>query len=161
MLRHALRRLLWTLPTLIGISLITFLLLSFVPDPTDDPTFAASLSREELAHLRRARFLDLPRFANVSPVDVRIRAARAVRAVAGDDENAEEGRRELQRLGGAALPHVLPLFDSLPPEQRRSRAAWGSHGATTPPIPRAPSRTGPASGTTAASSSVAHRSAAR
>ncbi len=118
MLRHALRRLLWTLPTLIGISLITFFLLSFVPDPTDDPAFAAGLSHEELAHLRRERFLDLPRFVNLAPVDVRIRSARAVRAVVDDGEDADEGRRELERLGGAALPYVLPRFDSLPPEQR-------------------------------------------
>ena len=118
MLRHALRRLLWTLPTLFGISLISFFLLSFVPDPTDDPDFAASLSSEALAHLRRERFLDLPRFMNVSPIDVRHRAASAVRSVANDDEGAGEGRRELQRLGGAALPYVLPRFDSLPPEQR-------------------------------------------
>ena len=53
MFRHALRRLLWTLPTLLGISIVTFFLLSFVPDPTDDPVFAASLSRDALAHLRR------------------------------------------------------------------------------------------------------------
>ncbi len=118
MLRHALRRLLWTLPTLFGISLISFFLLSFVPDPTDDPDFAASLSSEALAHLRRERFLDLPRFMNVSPIDVRHRAASAVRSVANDDEGAGEGRRELQRLGGAALPYVLPRLDSLPPEQR-------------------------------------------
>jgi peptide/nickel transport system permease protein len=118
MLRHALRRLLWTLPTLIGISLITFFLLSFVPDPTDDPTFAATLSSDALAHRRRERFLDLPRFVNLAPVDVRVRAARAARAVADGDEDADEGRRELERLGGAALPYVLPRFDALPPEQR-------------------------------------------
>ncbi len=143
MLRHALRRLLWTLPTLIGISLITFFLLSFVPDPTDDPTFAASLPREELAHLRRARFLDLPRFANVSPVDVRIRTAGAVRAVAGDDENAEEGRRELQRLGGAALPYVLPRFDSLPPEQRARLALSLAPIARRMGLPRSDEATDP------------------
>jgi peptide/nickel transport system permease protein len=118
MLRHALRRLLWTLPTLIGISLVTFFLLSFVPDPTDDPAFAASLSTDALAHLRRARFLDLPRFINLAPVDVRIRAARAAIAVADGDAGADDGRRELERLGGAALPYVLPRFDALPPEQR-------------------------------------------
>lgn len=118
MLRHALRRLLWTLPTLIGISLVTFFLLSFVPDPTDDPTFAASVSADTLAHLKRERFLDLPRFVNLAPVDVRIRATRAAVAVAEANEGDDAGRRELERLGGAALPYVLPRFDALPPEQR-------------------------------------------
>ena len=118
MLRHALRRLLWTLPTLIGISLVTFFLLSFVPDPTEDPSFAVTLSAEALGRVRRERFLDLPRFVNLAPLDVRIRSARAARAVAEDSEDADEGRQELARLGGAALPYVLPRFDSLPPEQR-------------------------------------------
>lgn len=144
MFRHALRRLLWTLPTLLGISLVTFFLLSFVPDPTDDPVFAASLSREELAHLRRERFLDLPRFVNVSPTDVRIRTARAVRAVAGDDENAAEGRLELERLGGAALPYELPRFDSLPPEQRARLALSLAPIARRMGLPRSGDATDPA-----------------
>src|SRR4051794_18007754 len=112
MLRHALRRLLWTLPTLIGISLVAFFLLSFVPEPTDDPAVVARLSGGELARLRRERFLDLPRFVNLAPVDVRVRAARAARAVADDEPGADEARRELDRLGGAALPFVLPRFDA-------------------------------------------------
>ncbi len=46
MLRHAIRRLLWTIPTLVGVSFICFLFLSFVPDITDDPVLAASLTPE-------------------------------------------------------------------------------------------------------------------
>lgn len=118
MLRFALRRLLWTLPTLLGISLVTFFLLSFVPAPTDDPRLAAGLSPEEVLHRRRERFLDLPRFVNFAPVDVRLRAERAAQAVAEGGADAEAGRRELERLGGAALPYVLPRFDTLPPDQR-------------------------------------------
>jgi ABC-type dipeptide/oligopeptide/nickel transport system permease component len=118
MLRHALRRLLWTIPTLVGVSLVCFLFLSFVPDITDDPDLAASLTAEELAEKRRERFLDLPRFLNFSPVDVRARATEAMAEVANAGEDAEPAARELARLGGAALPYVLPALDALAPEPR-------------------------------------------
>ncbi len=112
MLRLALRRLLLVLPTLIGVSLVTFLFLSYVPDPTDDPALAVTPS--ERARLRRERFLDLPRFINAGTLDVRARAAEAMRAIVdGDAEQKANGRIELARLGGAALPHVLPALDSL------------------------------------------------
>jgi ABC-type dipeptide/oligopeptide/nickel transport system permease component len=123
MLRHALRRLLWTLPTLVGISVIAFLVLSFVPDPTDDPTLRARLHPAELSHLRRQRALDLPRFVNVAPRDVRQRAAQAMAALADGSDRADAARAELVRLGGAALPHVLPALDALAPDPRARVAA--------------------------------------
>src|SRR5215475_3362502 len=82
MLGHALRRLLWTIPALIGVSLVTFLFLSYVPDPTDDPAFAARNPPAEVERLRR----------------------------------------ELVRLGGAALPFVIPRFDALEPDRRQELA---------------------------------------
>src|SRR5689334_20259975 len=122
MLAHALRRLLWTIPALIGISLVTFLFLSYVPDPTDDPAFAARTPPAELERLRRERFLDLPRLFNVAPRDVRSRADEAVSALVRGGLDAEEARKELSRLGGAALPHVLPNLDALDPESRKAVA---------------------------------------
>src|SRR5262245_37036800 len=118
MLRHALRRLLWTLPVLLGVSVLSFLVLSFVPDPADDPLVAASLSRADLARLRRERFLDLPRFVNSSPRDARVRALEAVAALAAGGEGAGRAADDLRRLGGSALPHVLPALDGLAPEPR-------------------------------------------
>jgi len=118
MLRHALRRLLWTLPTLVGVSIITFLFLSFVPDPTEDPAIARALTPSELAALRRERFLDLPRFVNLAPRDVHVRALAAVEEIAADGPGAAHAAEELTRLGGAALPHVLPALDALAPEPR-------------------------------------------
>jgi peptide/nickel transport system permease protein len=118
MLRYAFRRLLWTLPTLIGISIVSFFFLSYVPDPTDDPAVVASTPAASIARARKERFLDLPRFVNLAPRDVVALSSAAMGAVARDGEGADEGRRELSRLGGAALPHVLPALDALPPEQR-------------------------------------------
>ncbi|WP_437758292.1 ABC transporter permease subunit [Sorangium sp. So ce1389] len=146
MLRHALRRLLWTLPTLVGVSLLTFFVLSFVPDPTDDPLLASSLSSAELARLRRERFLDLPRFINLDPRDVRLRALDAARAIAdGGDDAAAVGAAadELRRLGGAALPHILPL-DALAPEPRTRVALALAPVAARMGLPRAEEAADPA-----------------
>jgi len=121
LVRNVFRRLLWVLPTLIGVSLVTFLFLSYVPDPSDDPSL--SITATERARLRRERFLELPRFLNVRPVDVRSRAAEAMRAlVEGTADEEAKARREISRLGGAALPHVLPALDSLGPEPRKKVA---------------------------------------
>lgn len=122
MLGHALRRLLWTFPALVGISLVTFLFLSYVPDRTDDPAYAASIGAAELARQRRERFLDLPRFLNLTPGDVRERAEALVLAITAGGPGAAEAGAELARLGGAALPHVLPRLDALPPERRKAVA---------------------------------------
>ncbi|MDC3955901.1 ABC transporter permease subunit [Polyangium jinanense] len=117
MLRLAIRRLLFILPTLIAVSVVTFLFLSYVPDPTDDPALAVSPS--ERARLRRERFLDLPRFVNLGTRDVRTQSAEAMRAIVdGDAAKKARGQEELARLGGAALPHVLPALDSLAPGPR-------------------------------------------
>src|SRR5258705_2151677 len=64
-------------------------------------------------------FKELPVFVNLAPADVRDRAVRALRAAARDDgPEAARARAELLRLGGAALPHVLPQLDSLEPNAR-------------------------------------------
>jgi peptide/nickel transport system permease protein len=60
----------------------------------------------------------LPLLVNTSPRDARDLALAAVRAAAGIGPAADRARAELARLGGAALPHVLPLLESLDPEAR-------------------------------------------
>jgi ABC-type dipeptide/oligopeptide/nickel transport system permease component len=118
MLAHALGRLLWTIPTLIAVSFVTFFFLSYVPDPTDDPQLAGRVDAAELGRMRRERFLDLPRFVNLAPNDVRARAAEAMMAIQRGGPEADLGRKELVRLGGAALPFVLPGLDALEPDRR-------------------------------------------
>lgn len=117
MLRHALRWLLWIIPTLIGVSLAAFLFLSYVPDPTEDPT--KQFAPDERQRIRREKFLDLPRFLNFAPRDVRARTADAINAILEEDPDSNAwGQRELVRLGGAALPHVLPMLEELGSESR-------------------------------------------
>src|SRR5271163_2410853 len=110
MLRFALRRVLWTVPTLLATSLVLFFVTTLAPAPpvsTDDPAADEA---------RRARFLDLPRFINTHPEDVVARATAALRLVAIPGPGHEAGARELQRLGGAALPYVVPILEALPPD---------------------------------------------
>ncbi len=116
--RHALRRALWLIPTLGFVSLITFLFLSYVPDPTTDPKVVATLGDARIAELRREHFLNLPRFANAEPQDARSRTAAAVHQIATSGPDAREARKELARIGGAALPHVIPALDALAPAPR-------------------------------------------
>lgn len=119
MLRYALRRILWTFPALVAVSIVTFLFLSFVPDPTDDPAKVAELDADTVRDHRRSRFLDLPRFLNPSPADVRVRAQEAMAGIVRGGADERVAAKELSRLGGAALPYVLPSLDELAPEPRR------------------------------------------
>jgi len=123
MLRFSTRRLLWAIPTLFGISVIVFLLTSLIPEPPGLASPDALLALEPavfdtLEEERRERFLDLPRFVNNRPKDARARAEEAIAHLVADDEHALLAAHTLARLGGAALPHVLPNFDRLTPHAR-------------------------------------------
>lgn len=114
MLRFAFRRMLWVFPSVIGVSLITFYVLSLVPRGNEIPV---------LEDERRRQFDDLPLFVNTDPQDVRDRTARAKDAMVARDPGAvgmtrDEGAEELVRLGGAALPVLLPELDELGPQDR-------------------------------------------
>jgi len=112
-----LRRLLWLIPTLFAVSLLTFLLFSFVPE--DEAGGASDATTPDAEAWRRERFLDLPRFVNESPLDVRTRAAIAAQQVAEGGSDSARGARELARLGGAGLPYVIPSLDGFDPPRRR------------------------------------------
>ena len=121
MFRYALRRVLWSIPTLLATSLFLFLVVTTLAPPPvalagTAPGDAEALRLEEA---RRSQFFDLPRFVNADPHDVRSNARQALALVAAESPRAqEEGAHALQRLGGAALPYVLPLLDTLSPEAR-------------------------------------------
>src|SRR6185295_12191904 len=58
------------------------------------------------------------RFFNDHPIDVVARVDEALAHVAADDRSADEARAALVRLGGAALPYLLPRLDGLEPAAR-------------------------------------------
>jgi peptide/nickel transport system permease protein len=129
MLRYALRRVLWSIPTLLATSLFLFLVVTTLAPPPIALGAVASGDAESLRveEARRAQFFDLPRFFNPDPADVRTGARDALALLATEDpRQQEEGARALQREGGAALPYVLPLLDTLSPEARgRAAVALG------------------------------------
>ena len=118
MLAFAIRRAIWAIPTLLGVSLVVFVLTTLLPDPGASPgavtTVTERVARDEL---RRSRFLDLPRLFNVAPRDVRSTVDRGVRAILEGREDAEFWKMRLATIGGAALPHVLPRLERLSPEE--------------------------------------------
>jgi peptide/nickel transport system permease protein len=101
MLKEALRRLLWLVPTLVVVTVPTFWALSRF---SDDTTLAAS---------------SLPLFFNRNPVGARERALAALSRIAANGTDEKDAEHELLDLGGAALPHVLPQFDALGLDARR------------------------------------------
>jgi ABC-type dipeptide/oligopeptide/nickel transport system permease component len=121
-LRYAIRRLLWALPTLLGVSLVVFFITTLMPDPLAAVGRVDQLTPEAFDRLqeeRRARFLDLPRFLNTEPSDVARLTRRYVDTLGRGDADADVAARRLGALGGAALPHVLPTLGSMPPASRR------------------------------------------
>jgi len=129
MFRYAVRRILWSIPTLAATSLVLFFVTTLVPNTpvtqragegSDPGAWARAVEA------RRSSFADLPRFLNRHPQDVRSRAREAVAKVAAGDSSASpavtararEAGVELDHLGGAALPYVIPALEALPPDAR-------------------------------------------
>jgi ABC-type dipeptide/oligopeptide/nickel transport system permease component len=118
MFRYALRRLLWSIPTLLATSLVLFLVTTLAPEPPAPPQPDPAML-DLFRQARRARFLDLPSFFNWRPEDVRSRAQDALAHIAAADADHAQAERDLRHLGGAALPYVLPRLEALPPDGRR------------------------------------------
>jgi len=104
-MRYAIGRILWIVPVLIVASLVVFW--GLVSDSPDDQFGEAELEAPEL-----------PLFFNSDPRDVRRLSLGAMRSIADKDRDADESARRLVRLGGAALPHLLPALDTLAPHER-------------------------------------------
>lgn len=125
MLRFATRRAIWAIPTLFGISIVVFLLASLVPDP-EMPVGKARVELvlrepaafDDMQEARRERFLELPRFLNTNPRDVRTAVDDAVLHIVANDEEAPVAAHELARIGAASFPYLLPSLDKLPPDAR-------------------------------------------
>lgn len=98
-MRSVLRRLLWLGPALVLITMFTFGALTL------------ALRVDSAAE-------SLPLFFNPEPGVLERRARALLGSIAASPEPSEDARAELVRLGGAALPYVLPALDSLTPEGR-------------------------------------------
>ncbi|MSP25767.1 MAG: ABC transporter permease subunit [Myxococcales bacterium] len=109
MLALIVRRILWAVPCALGIALLAFFALSQLPA---DSAPATDSERE-----RRG----LPMFLNAHPRDLRARVDATTALLLSSSEgsvDAEIATTNLVRLGGAALPLVVPAFDALGPVDR-------------------------------------------
>jgi hypothetical protein len=98
-MRRAIEKLTFSLLSLAVASLLTFVMLARVTD--------GGAARSPL-----------PLLVNPAPRNVRDLAVAAAADVAKGGAAARTGARELERLGGAAFPHVLPNLDALEPAAR-------------------------------------------
>ncbi|MDJ0761797.1 MAG: ABC transporter permease [Myxococcota bacterium] len=114
MIRYAIWRLLATIPTLIGINLVTFVVLNLSmksPDPLDAELSGAASGRVRLLGLH------LPLFINLSIDDARARAQSEI-AKLGSDRAFREAERTIAKAGGAWLPYILPRLPNISSHQR-------------------------------------------
>jgi ABC-type dipeptide/oligopeptide/nickel transport system permease component len=98
-MRSLLWRLLWLGPSILLITVAAFGALSLAVPPAPGSS-------------------GLPLFFNPEPGGVERRAVRLLAAIAEQRSGSEGAPSELARLGGAALPYVLPVLDSLSPDGR-------------------------------------------
>jgi peptide/nickel transport system permease protein len=121
------RRLIWRrifgmVPTLFGITLVTFALVKLAPgDPVtlelEGGMRAGSVSHRVVDDFRHAFFLDLPLLINLEPVDVRRRVDRLVTKL-GHAREREDAIAELVQVGGAAIPYLAPRIEGTTGEMR-------------------------------------------
>jgi len=109
-------RRLWSMvPTLVGITIVTFILIQLAPgDPVtielEGGMRAGSVSARVVEDFRHAFFLDLPLLVNLHPMDVEQRVDRRV-ADLGHSRRRAEAITRLQGIGGAALPYLIPRIE--------------------------------------------------
>jgi peptide/nickel transport system permease protein len=121
MLAYILRRLLYAIPILIGVNLITFALFFVVNTPDDMARMQLGVKRvtpEAISQWKAARGYDKPLFVNAEASGMgrlteTILFTKSVRLFVGDFGRAEDGRdiaREITSRMGPSLAIALPTF---------------------------------------------------
>ncbi|MEI7429844.1 MAG: ABC transporter permease [Betaproteobacteria bacterium] len=121
MLAYLLRRLLYAIPILIGVNLITFALFFVVNTPDDMARMQLGVKRvtpEAIAKWKAERGYDKPLFINAEAQGVKqftetILFSKSVRLFVGDFGRAEDGRdisKEITSRMGPSLAIALPTF---------------------------------------------------
>ncbi len=122
MIRFVIRRLFGTIPTLIGISLVTFVVLnlsmiSSSPGYSDEGSALTTPGSGAAGIRARYLGLHLPLFVNLSIEDARARAENEI-ARLKDERTAAQAQRILVQAGGAWLPYVVPALPKIASAQR-------------------------------------------
>src|SRR5690242_4921496 len=102
MLRYTIRRILWAIPTIFGISIVAFLVTTLIPAPPrlslaelDDALARNPAAYDAYVDSRRAAGFDLPAFVNENPRDVQAIVADCVDHLAKNDAGARVAAHEL------------------------------------------------------------------
>ncbi|MFH1129892.1 MAG: hypothetical protein V1754_01065, partial [Pseudomonadota bacterium] len=104
--RFLLRRLLLAIPTLFGISLITFGMIHLAPGDTVDAGFGGTgniISNSEAERQRRLYFLDLPLFFNNNPEGLGGRTKRLIADLDNSQGQAEQATKAAVDCGTVCL----------------------------------------------------------
>lgn len=118
MIRYALGRLVSVVPSVIGISLVTFLLVNLaIGSPDTSGAGGVAQDRETAEEMGRAYGLHLPLFVNLSIEDARTRTERDIAQLADPGRRAP-AIRSLVRTGGAGIPYLAAALPKLRGAQR-------------------------------------------
>jgi len=113
MIGFLLRRLAMLVPSVFGVSLITFVLVNVaIGNPDTGGAGFDALDQETAEELGRAYGLHLPLFINLSIEDVQTRSKRDIVQL-GIRSTRDRAIRSLTRTGGAALPYLLTSLPTL------------------------------------------------
>lgn len=119
MIGYIIKRLGMLLPTIVGISLVTFILINLAvdnPDTTGADTTGSAMDAETAQELGRAYGLHLPLFLNFSIEDVKTRTKANI-AELQNPFHRKAAVRALSGMGGAAIPYLLQSLNDLKGEQ--------------------------------------------
>ncbi|MBN2717710.1 MAG: ABC transporter permease subunit [Deltaproteobacteria bacterium] len=122
MIRYVIKRLVMLVPTILGISLVTFVLINLAvdnPDTAGTATTGSAMGRDTAEELGRAYGLHLPLFVNFYIEDVRTRTRQSIQDL-GNPLRRQTEVRSLSRIGGAVLPYLLPELGKLNGVARRA-----------------------------------------
>ena len=107
-------------PTVIGISLVTFVLVNMAMGNPDTASAApGAIDRETAEEMGRAYGLHLPLFVNLSIQDAETRTLEDIEMLE-DPATRERAIRSLSRSGGVALPFLADALDDLEEESQRA-----------------------------------------
>lgn len=118
MLRYLLRRALWTLPTLLGVTLVAFCLLLLLPtdpDPGMVEGFGPGTASAAREAYRKTLFLHLPVFFNPRPRDLRDAIGTILASATRPGARPDRLTLRLSAHGMAILPVVGPRLLGLSP----------------------------------------------
>lgn len=120
MIRYLVFRILSTIPTIVGISFLTFILLNLAISNVDESSSEIDTGDSSITNFEstRAHLLSphLPLFLNLSVLDARARAEEEIDNLA-DDQLAPIARRTMAGIGGAWLPYLIPALNQVKPKQ--------------------------------------------